>query len=217
MRLLTRRGLALQEDERRELARELHDELGQYLNAIKIDAVTIRDTESGVEATTRQTAVSIIALTDHAYASVRNIMGRLRPVALDELGLSVALEHLTAGWQHRLPNLEIGLQVGEFGAELDEATSMTIYRVTQEALNNIVRHACAKHVRIGLRQVAGGLELVIADDGQGFDTSRRNRGLGLIGMRERTEALGGRLSITSASGAGCILNVRLPRTAGTEA
>lgn len=215
LRQLTHQGLALQESERRVLARELHDELGQYLNAIKIDAVAIRATEPGHRESAQQAAASIISLTNHAYAAVRNIVGRLRPVALDELGLPVALEHLRATWQQRLPKLEIELQVAMLDTlepALDETTALMLYRVTQEALNNVVRHAGAQRVTICIRQIDGAIELVIADDGCGFDPSGRNAGLGLLGIRERAEAADGDMTIISAAGAGCTLIVHLPRT-----
>ncbi|MDO8347645.1 MAG: sensor histidine kinase [Rugosibacter sp.] len=219
LRQLTRQGLALQESERRALARELHDELGQYLNAIKIDAVAIRATASGQREPTQQAAASIISLADHAYAAVRNIVGRLRPVALDELGLPVALEHLRATWQQRLPKLEIGLQVAMLDTLeplFDESTALMLYRVTQEALNNVVRHADAQRVIICIRQIDGAIELVIADDGCGFDACGKNAGLGLLGIRERAEAVGGKMTIVSAAGKGCTLIVRLPCPAGAE-
>lgn len=219
LRQLTRQGLALQESERRALARELHDELGQYLNAIKIDAVAIRATAPGHRESTQQAAASIISLADHAYAAVRNIVGRLRPVALDELGLSVALEHLRATWQQRLPKLEIELRVAMLDTlepVLDEPTALMLYRVTQEALNNVVRHSGAQRVTICIRQIDGAIELVIADDGCGFDAFGKNAGLGLLGMRERAEAAGGKMTLASAVGKGCTLIVRLPCPAGAE-
>jgi len=215
LRLLTRQGLAVQESERRALARELHDELGQYLNAIKIDAVAIRAAAPGHREPMQQAAASIVSLTDHAYAAVRNIVGRLRPVALDELGLPVALEHLRATWQQRLPTLEVELQIALLDTlepVLDETTALMLYRVTQEALNNVVRHADARRVTISIGQTDGVIELAIADDGCGFDASGKSVGLGLLGMRERAEAAGGDMSIVSAAGAGCTLIVRLPCT-----
>jgi signal transduction histidine kinase len=215
LRLLTRQGLAAQESERRALARELHDELGQYLNAIKIDAVAIRTAVPGHREPVQQMAASIILLADHAYAAVRNIVGRLRPVALDELGLAVALEHLRAIWRQRLPSLEIELQTALLDTlepELDETTSLMLYRVTQEALNNVVRHAGARRVTISMRRIEGVIELSIADDGCGFDAYGKSFGLGLLGMRERAEAAGGDMAIASAPGAGCTLIVRLPCT-----
>jgi signal transduction histidine kinase len=212
LRLLTRQGLAAQERERHALARELHDELGQYLNAIKIDAVALRAASAGQRETAQQ-AASIVSLIDHAYAAVRRIVGRLRPVALDELGLTAALEHLSAIWRQRLPQLEISLQLAMLDTlepALDEAVALMLYRVTQEALSNVVRHAGAQCVAVGIRQTGEALELTIADDGRGFDAARRQAGLGLPGMRERAAALGGTLAIVSAPGAGCTLIVRLP-------
>lgn len=211
LRQLTRQGLATQEGERRALARELHDELGQTLNAIKLDAVAIRAANAKHQEGTRQAAASIIALTDHAHAVVRGIIGRLRPVALDELGLPGALEHLRATWQRHLPSLEIRLHIDTFATVLDEIVAMTLYRLAQEGLNNIVRHAGATKASIRLKCTSDGIELTIGDDGRGFDPpSLGHPGLGLIGMRERAEALGGSISIDSAPGRGCVLRACLP-------
>ncbi|PKO82961.1 MAG: two-component sensor histidine kinase [Betaproteobacteria bacterium HGW-Betaproteobacteria-11] len=223
LRLLTRQGVLQQEKERHELAQELHDELGQTLNAIKLDAVMIRNVNAESAASSRsrdavyQAAQSVVTLTDHAYGAVRQIIGRLRPVALDELGLAVALEHLKHIWQRRLPALDIELDVELGERDIGEAMAMALYRIAQETLNNIVRHALAQRVRIRLEQVADGIALRIADDGCGFDSARRSgSGLGLLGMRERAEALGGCFLVHSAPGQGCEIEVFLPLAKGEK-
>jgi two-component system, NarL family, sensor histidine kinase UhpB len=145
-RQLVRTNLRIQEQERRELARELHDELGQTLNAIKIDAVTLRDGEARRLAAVRTGAEAIVAATDHTQRVVRDMMRRLRPTALDELGLAAALDHCVDGWRRRLPAVEFDLKLADDVGELDEATNMTLYRLVQEGLTNVAKHAAASRV-----------------------------------------------------------------------
>lgn len=219
LRLLTRKTVSQRENEGRELAHELHDELGQTLNAIKLDAVTIRNanTEAATSDTVSQAAQSIIALVDHAYGAARRITGRLHPVALDEMGLAAALEHLQHTWQRRLPALAVKLDTALGECEIDAATALASYRIVQEALNNTVRHAGARWVSIWIERVEGGITLRIADDGRGFDFAERSgSGLGLLGMRERAEALGGSFFVRSAPGHGCTIETFLPQAEDSQ-
>ena len=215
-RELAQASVRIQEEERRILARELHDEFGQYLNAIKIDAVCIRDASGGRTAELHDGAVSIIGMTDHMQVLVRDIVRRLRPPGLDELGLPAALENYVDGWRRRLPSVEFKVAVSEDLGELDEATNMTLYRLVQEGLTNVARHAHASRVEILMKQQAtdpaGDSEVVLTmhDNGVGNRKAPSSAGLGLIGMRERVEALAGRFDVMSTHGGGFGFTARIP-------
>ncbi len=208
-RRLSHRYMAMQEAERRGLARELHDELGQTLNAIKIDAVTIRERTRDELPAVHGSALAIVELVDHVYRVVRQMMGRLRPTALDELGLVAAIQHLVDHWRQRLPAVNIELVVSGEVDHAPEDVNIALFRIVQECLTNAARHADARRVRITLRRPAsrGPLRLRVEDDGRGFDPGRRASGLGLVGMHERVAAVDGRLRVRSAPGAGTTIEV----------
>jgi signal transduction histidine kinase len=193
-RRLARENVRIQEDERRSLARELHDEFGQYLNAIKVDAVSIRDDARSA----RDGAVSIIGITDHVQSVMRETIAKLRPAGLDELGLTAALEHCIDGWRKRLPAVEFTFVPPYAGVHWDEAVNIALYRVVQEALTNVAKHADATHVDIRLEAPVAGaaadkIRLIVRDDGEARSAASAGSGLGIVGMRERVESLGGRL------------------------
>jgi signal transduction histidine kinase len=212
LRDLSRRVTEAQETERRLLAHELHDELGQTLNAIKIDAVGIRNASDGVQPAIHRAALNVIQLTDHVYGVVRAMTSRLRPVALDELGLVGALEHDLMGWRQRLPTTRFTLAIGELPNDIDEQVGIALYRVAQEGLTNIVRHAEARNVTVELAFVPAppGLRLSLQDDGRGVELDAIQRGLGLLGMRERIEALDGTFSIRTQPARGFRLEACVP-------
>jgi signal transduction histidine kinase len=211
-RRFARQFLQLQESERKALARELHDELGQYLNAVKIDAVGIQQRVEPDPPTLRA-AAAIIQHIDHISAIVRDLIGELRPVALDELGLEAALEHCVADWRQRMPHVRFQLALTGDLDTLDEAVALTIYRLVQEGLTNVSKHAHARRVDIDVRRVQSAADDVafsLIDDGDGADLSRKSAGLGLVGMRERVEVLGGRLELLTAPGQGFTIRTALP-------
>jgi signal transduction histidine kinase len=212
LRSLSRRLTESHEAERRGLAHELHDELGQTLNAIKIEAVGIRNLQHDTALTTHRSALAIIQLTDHVYEVVRSMTSRLRPVALDELGLAGALEHDMMQWRQRLPETSFALDLGKLPDHLDEPSAIALYRVAQEGLTNIVRHAAARHVRLKLDFLseARTLRLALQDDGRGVELAEIRHGLGLVGMRERIDALGGAFSIASHPGQGFHIAATVP-------
>ena len=211
LRELSRRVTEAQEGERRLLAHELHDELGQSLNAIKIEAVVVRN-QSHRMPEIHRAALAVIRLTDHVYEVVRSMTGRLRPVALDELGLAGAIEHGLAGWRQLAPATEFLWRVGNLPAKLDEAVAMAVYRVVQESVTNILRHAAATQVVIALEsdRQQSRLHLAVRDNGRGADLATARRGLGLLGMRERMEGLGGSLTIASRPGDGFLVEATVP-------
>jgi signal transduction histidine kinase len=211
-RALALAAVQLQEDERRTLARELHDELGQHLNAMKIDAVSIRDRlpESSAE------IERIGAALDRIQAAVRGIVRRLRPPGLDELGLCAAIEDCVDGWQARLPGVTFRLAMHGDVSRLPEAASITLYRLVQEGLTNVARHAEAALVEITLACSPDEVRLSMRDDGRGVTTPHTHAGTGLAGMRERVEALAGRFEIAAGEhGFGFVAT--LPRNAAQPA
>lgn len=213
-RRLARENVRIQEDERRNLARELHDEFGQYLNAIKVDAVTIRDGGADARAA-RDGAVSIIGITDHVQSVMRETIARLRPAGLDELGLNAALEHCIDGWRKRLPGVDFVFMPTHVGAGWDEAINITLYRVVQEALTNVAKHADATRVEIMLVAPSpgaahGNVKLIVRNDGGGRGAASAGSGLGIVGMRERIASLGGRLDAAVEPGGGFCLTAFLP-------
>jgi signal transduction histidine kinase len=198
----------------------LHDELGQYLNAIKTDAVSIQSsTQEGLESPQSQAVSSIIEHTDHLHAVVRDLVRELRPIALDDLGLQAALEHYLEHCQQRMPQLRMSVALEGDLDTLGERLNLAIYRMAQEALTNVSRHAQAGHVSIRLSrsgpatEVADAVTIDISDDGNGADPGVTHGGLGLIGMRERVEMLGGQWRITTGPGQGFSLFARIPVSA----
>jgi signal transduction histidine kinase len=212
LRDLSRRVIGAQEAERRLLAHELHDELGQTLNAIKIEAVGIRNASSGAQPALHRAALNVIQLTDRVYGVVRDMTSRLRPVALDELGLVGALEHDLMGWRQRLPAVRFTLRIGEIPHDIDEPVAIALYRVAQEGLTNVVRHAQARHVTLELDfdPDSAVLRLTLQDDGRGVELRAIRHGLGLVGMRERIEALGGIFCIETQPAQGFRLDASVP-------
>jgi len=202
------RLLDAQETERRAISRELHDQVGQTLNAILVDAANLAKRLPAEDAVSRRYLDNIRTFADSSVNSIRDIALLLRPSMLDDLGLVPALE-----WQAREVARRTGIKV-DVTAEnvpdsLPDAVRTCIYRVVQEALNNVTRHSGANHTVITVRQEADSLFLTVTDDGRGFDPER-TRGLGMVGMEERARQLGGKFEIQSAPGKGAVLRVALP-------
>lgn len=214
--LAENQGLALkyvdmQEHERKALARDLHDELGQYVNAIKLDAVAMRDAASD-RAATQAAARAMIVNIDRVYAVLGGLIRQLRPVGFDDLGVIAALEHCVNEWRARLPATRFEMStVGELES-LDETRGLVIFRLVQEALTNIARHSQATQVRIRVERAASGegIEVLVADNGCGADLNLPRSGLGLVGMRERVAALGGSITLAGSRGEGFKVIASLP-------
>jgi signal transduction histidine kinase len=221
-RKLAQEYLRVQELERKQLARDLHDEMGQFLNAIKLDAVSIRDSRGSDPQLSITASQSIIRSIDHVHGAVSDMIRRLRPVGLDELGLSAAIESFVDHWRQRLPDLRFSLTLrGDLDA-LEEPLTLTLYRLIQEGLTNISRHAAASQVEIALvrhASAAAGMDeltLTVADNGRGMDCSARAPGFGLSGMRERVEMAGGTFDFATAPGRGFSFSARLPARAAQQ-
>lgn len=197
-----------QEEERRKLSRELHDEIGQSFSAVLMEAENLLDLEPASDVRPHLNAIRSIA--EKGINEIRNMALLLRPSMLDDFGLVPALD-----WQARETAKRTGMHVevaSEVADELPEEHKTCIYRVVQEALNNCARHAQASTVQVAVRSETGQILLSVQDDGSGFDT-QRIRGMGLLGMEERVRHLGGTFEIDSRPGRGTLLQVRLPMAA----
>lgn len=211
---LTRHLLVVQEEERRRLARELHDELGQHCAAIRFEARCLRQGLAAVDrALARQLEASADAIGNSAaalHADLRRLLTRLRPVALDTLGLESALEDLIANWQ-RTYSIVVERRIGDLGA-LPDGVAIAIFRVVQEALTNIARHAQARRVAVQAVVEHDVIAVDIRDDGRGFppDGPPGGYGFGLTGMEERVAGFGGVLTLFGTAGGGVHVAVRIP-------
>jgi PAS domain S-box-containing protein len=208
LRRLSTNVVEAREEERRRIARELHDELGQRLTALKMELAALH----GANAADRGTRIdNMIGMVDETLASVRRISADLRPMMLDDLGLNAALEWLGRDAARRL-GIEVTLRLGENEPPLDDRVATAAFRMVQEALTNVARHARASDVQIELRQHDGELELTVQDNGVGYpaDALRREGSFGLVGMRERAGMLGGRVHFDNPAGGGARLTVHLP-------
>ena len=203
-----RRVVSAQELERQRLARELHDETGQALTSILLGLKRVEDATSASEASAAAGELRDLVVT--TLQDVRRLAVELRPKALDDFGLVSALERLVETF-HEQTGIEVDLEprLGEDRLPFDVET--TLYRITQEALTNVVKHAQAKHVSIVLTRRDGSVSAVIEDDGRGFSSVSSNEdGLGLLGMRERISLVGGRLDVESSPGSGTTLSIEVP-------
>ena len=208
-RYLTQQSLAIQEEERRHLARELHDEMGQSISAIKAVATSIGQRSDDEK--TKSRIATITEISSRIYDVVRGMMRRLHPVILDELGLMPALNDVIDDWNTHHENTFCHFLVKDNNLEnLSKEVSITVYRLIQECLNNVAKHANAEDVYIDLSKNENQLKLSVKDNGQGFDLKQQTHGLGLLGMRERVEALKGHYQCVSQPGKGTSIQVTLP-------
>jgi signal transduction histidine kinase len=200
--------VAAQEEERRNIARELHDEVGQSLTAVRVELANLSNLIHAGSPESVAKAAEIKLQVESSIGAVRNMSLLLRPSMLDDLGLVSALE-----WQAREVARRSGMRVkvdaASVSEELPEEHKTCIYRIVQEALHNCVQHAGAHNVNINVEQQDSALRLAIQDDGCGFDP-RRERGMGLLGMAERVHNLNGRIEVESARARGTLLKVSLP-------
>ncbi|TWB59530.1 histidine kinase [Nitrospirillum viridazoti] len=208
----------IQEEERADLARDLHDEVGPYLFAINVDVTALMAAaERAGDAAMRDQARSAREAVTHVQQEVKAILARLRPPGLSDLGLRAALENLAAFWRARRPDVAIAVTVAP-GPHLGEAGDTAIYRVVQESLSNAIRHGRPRSVSIGVASSAGGITIDIADDGDGLPAGAPpSTGYGLRGMAERVAALGGSLTVANRPEGGVRVHAVLPSAAGISA
>jgi two-component system sensor histidine kinase UhpB len=209
--------LTLQEEERAELARDLHDEIGPFLFAVNLDVAAIEHA-AGRIADVAERAQAIREAVEHMQCHVRAMLHRLRPASPVEAGLAPALGNLIAFWRARQPRIDFTLAMSIDENRLGDSTMAAIYRLVQEGLNNAVRHGGPRRIEIFVGAVDTGEVLVrVADNGVGL-TAADVPGLGLTGMRERVERLDGTLHVgAERDGKGLVVTARLPCAATTEA
>jgi len=212
-RQLIHTSLEIQEAERKHLARELHDELGQCLTAIQADAELIRDLAKNDKRIVTS-ATAIMEVSSHVYDVVHSMMHRLRPGILDNLGLVEALKDEINAWESRHPETECYFTYSGDLSDLGEHTNITLYRIVQECLTNIIKHAKADKVSIELLYDGDNLLLKVNDNGVGFNMQSHDQdyelGLGLIGMRERVASLNGSLTLDSQPQKGVSIVISVP-------
>ena len=205
---LSARLVEAQEEERRSISRELHDEVGQSLGALLVEVGQLSKLVPADDRVTQAQITHIKSVAETAVKSIRDIALLLRPPMLDDLGLIPALE-----WQareiSRRSDMEVEVHSEKVSEDLGDETKVTVYRLVQEALNNAATHAAAKNAKVTVAQVSDKITIEITDDGHGFDP-KRQRGMGILGMEERVRRLGGTLTIESAPGKGTTVKADLP-------
>ena len=211
-RRLTRRSLEIQEEERRRLAQELHDELGQSLSAIKAIATSMEHTSGEADQSAAESAALIKNIADDMYGVARGMISQLRPAVLDELGLVPAIQQLVDDWNSAHADTFCHLDIRGDCSMAADVVKINIYRIIQESLTNVARHAAAKNVYISLAYAQDGdkLALEISDDGAGFDPDRTRAGMGLSGIRERVDSMGGEFHLATGVDKGVNLTIILP-------
>jgi PAS domain S-box-containing protein len=211
LRALTARREAILEEERARISREIHDELGQILTASKLDVAWVRDSLPGAPTEIRARLDELASRLDATVKTVRRITTELRPVVLDQLGLGAAVEWLARDFAHRT-GLACTVRAALDGRALPPDTATGLFRILQEALTNVTRHAGAANVRVELWAADDTVCLQVSDDGRGISDAAimRSDGLGIMGMRERAILLGGALEILALQPSGTRLSVWAP-------
>jgi two-component system sensor histidine kinase UhpB len=211
--LLIDKLLSVQEQERKELAAELHDEFGPALFGIRAEAACLMGS-SASDPETRARARSIAELTDGIQKLNRRILDRLRPLILEQVGLSHALHEMLASWQARYPDIAWTLDITSDFSDPDESLSLMLYRIAQESVTNAIRHAQASAIAISLKRITSprarlDVLMSVRDNGKGLPTDL-SFGFGLLGMMERVRQFGGTLAIDNAEPTGVIVTVAAP-------
>ncbi len=206
-RRLTRHSLEIQEKERRQLAQELHDEMGQSISAIKAVAISIEQS-NGPSATLESTQI-IKNISDDMYGATRRLIRQLRPTVLDELGLVLAVQHLVDDWNSLNADVFCHLLVKDCPT-LDNNAKINIYRMIQESLTNVSRHAKARSVHVTLETIGAEYVLQIHDDGVGFNPQKIKKGMGLSGIQERVDTMQGKWRIETGEDKGLGVTITLP-------
>lgn len=212
LRELSQKLVQAQEAERKRLSLELHDQVGQMLTAIRMEIANLGRIGPENAERFREHLQQAKQVAEGAMKTVRDLAMGLRPSMLDDLGLGPAVEWLCREFS-RTSGIPADAEIEGPLAGLTDAQKTGLFRVVQESLTNVMRHARAKHVKVRLAQSAGRLVLEVADDGRGMKNSRQRRGLGLLGMEERIRELGGVFTIESAPGAGTKIRAEIPLAA----
>ena len=201
------------EDERRSLARELHDELGQYVTAIKTFAVAIVNKAKDKSPDIAANAQTIVGAANQIYEGMHSIIRQLRPGALDNLGLSETLRDAMQYWQTLHANVRFELKLNGQLDDLGESLNINVYRIVQESINNALKHAQAKSIEVSLTLLENELQLLIKDDGIGMNMASvdQSQHFGLLGIRERVQGFHGSFSLLSEPNRGTAIHINIPR------
>ena len=197
-----------QEEERGRIARELHDEFGQHLASVLLGLRLVE--RAGIADEAGDAMAELVQTINAAISQLRTLAIELRPTALDDLGLVAALERLTESYSRRT-GVVIELDVDEIEDRLPPLVETTVYRVVQESLTNVAKHAGAEFVIVRAAPRGSELAVTVTDDGKGFDASNQPGGFGLNSMRERSEMVAGTVRVTSSPGRGTTVELRVPR------
>jgi signal transduction histidine kinase len=202
---------AIREEERRLIAREIHDQIGQSLTALKLDVAWLRSKAATPGAEVDARAAAMESLIDHTIDTAQRVSTALRPSILDDLGLAAALRWQVREFEQRT-GLPCVLDLSSDDTTIEPATALGLFRIAQEALTNVARHAGARQVRVDLDVGAELAALTVADDGRGVTPEElaRPTSLGLLGMRERALVVGGQVTIVGTPGKGTTLTARVP-------
>jgi signal transduction histidine kinase len=222
LRLLSRQLIAAQEEERKKISRELHDVIAQTLTGINVRLAALkREALSNTKGLKRRIARTQ-QLVEHSVNIVHRFARELRPTVLDDVGLIPALHSFMKDFTKRT-GIHIHFTTFTFAKikQLDGDKRTVLYRVAQEALTNVARHAHASRAEVGIQKLDGAIRMRIKDDGKGFQVERvldaeKNKRLGLLGMRERLEMVGGNINIESAPGEGTTIQAQVPLAHGRE-
>jgi PAS domain S-box-containing protein len=221
IKALLERLVSVQEEERRRIARNLHDQLGQRITALRFSVSALKDDAAlGVELL-QQRIEAIDRIAAQIDRDVDGIAWDLRPASLDDMGLDAALQAMVRDWSETR-GVRGELHVSTIlDGRLPPDMESHLYRIVQEALNNVAKHAGASRASVLLRRTSGDVEVIVEDDGRGFDvesiTTSREGGMGLTGIQERASLMGGHLEVESTPGAGTTLFVRIPLQASPSA
>jgi signal transduction histidine kinase len=222
LRHLSRQILSAQEEERRRISRELHDEIAQVLMGINLHLATLKKEATADTRSLKRKITHTQRLVERSLNTVHEFAGQLRPPALDDLGLIPALHSYMKEFAKQT-GLAIRFTSFRRGKieQLDRAKRTVLYRVAQEALSNVARHAQASLVKVSIRKLRGFICMEVNDNGKSFKVqgvllTRRNKGLGLLGMRERVEMVGGRFTVESSPGKGTTIRAEIPFANGTR-
>lgn len=217
IRFLSRELIISSEEERKKLARDLHDEFGQTLTSTMFKIESLKDSLPSDLEEQRQDCETLMGVIDKLGNKVRNFSGTLRPVLLDKLGVVAALQGHVEALSLQHPSLEMDFEAFGVKRRPDPQIEIVLYRVCQEGLNNVIKHAQATRADIRLTCSHPKIILTLKDNGNGFDPKeqlnaigREHHGFGLLGMKERVEGVGGRLMLFSGIGKGTLVRTELP-------
>jgi signal transduction histidine kinase len=222
LRHLSRQILCAQEDERKRISRELHDEVAQVLTGINLYLATLKKEATANTKNLKRKITHTQRLVEKSVSIVHRFAGQLRPPALDDLGLFSALHsHMTDFAKQTGLSVHFASFAHSRIEELDSTRRTVLYRVAQEALTNVAKHAQASLVNVSIQKLRGVIRMEVQDNGKSFQVqdvrpTRRNKGLGLLGMRERVEMVGGRFTVESSPGEGTTIRAEIPFANGTR-